>query len=636
MFDLVKSHKVIIGIILFLVSVPFAFFGIDFYFRGGDSAGQVARVGGVPISPVEYEKALQQRQDQLRQQMQGRADAQLLNSPEVRRAVLGQLVDERLLYTAAVEAGISVSAEELQKVIASIPAFRENGGQGAFSRKLYEAALRSQNMTEAGFEAMLRRDLILNRARGTLAATAFMPASVLDRLYRLRGEQREVSQEVFAPQAYLSKVKVEPSEAQAYYDSHKAQFRIPEKVKVEYALLSLDRVQQQVQVTPEQIKQYYEERRAQFETPEERRARHILISAPASASADQKAKAKTKAEALAAEARKAPKTFAELAKKNSEDPGSAAEGGDLGFFPRGRMVKPFDEAIFAAKPGDIVGPVETQYGYHVIQLEEIKSGGTGPGFEAVKAQAEADLRKAEAGRRFAEAAEGFSNVIYEQPDSLEPAVKQFGLVVQKSNWISREGGAQEDPLLNNQKFINAVFTDDVLKDHRNSEAVEIAPNVLVAARVIEREAAKERPFAEVQAAITQQLTREKAAKLAREAGEARLAQLRKGEGSGGTWTAPQLVSRERLGDLQPDAARAVFSAETAKLPSYAGAPVDDRYIVYRISKVVDGPAISPEERKALTRQIDQAAGMEAGTASLESLRKRIDVKINQKLLQPNG
>jgi peptidyl-prolyl cis-trans isomerase D len=634
MFDLVKNHKIIIGVILFLIAIPFAFFGIDFYFRGGDAAGQVAKVAGVPISGREYDQALQQRQEQLRQAMQGRADQALLNSPEVRQAVLNDLVDDRLTYTAAAKAGVFVTNEELQKVIASVPAFRENGGSGAFSHQLYESALRSQGLTEAGFEAMLRKDLVLNRARNALAGTAFTPSTVLDRLYRLRGEQREISQQVFAPADFLAKVKVEPAEAQAYYDKNKAQFRIPEKVKVEYTLLSLDRVQQQVQITPEQIKQYYEERRAQFDIPEERRARHILISAPSSAAPEAKAKAKERAEALAAEARQAPKRFADLATKNSEDPGSAAEGGDLGFFPRGRMVKAFDDAVFAAKPGEIVGPIETQFGYHVILLEEVKAGGTGPGFEAVQAQAEAELRKAEAGRRFAEAAELFSNLVYEQPDSLEPAAKQFDIGIQKSGWISREEGAPDDPLLNNQKLLTAVFNDEVVKDRRNTEAVEIAPNVLVAARVAEHEPAKDRAFEEVQAQILEQLKREKAGALAKEAGQARLAQLKKGEAAG-SWSSSQLVSREQLGGLQPEAARTVFSADTSKLPAFAGAQSGDRYVVYRITRVVEGPPVNPAERKALARQIDQAAGTETETANRASLRGRIDVKVNPKVVDPN-
>jgi peptidyl-prolyl cis-trans isomerase D len=408
-------------------------------------------------------------------------------------------------------------------------------------------------------------------------------------------------------------------------------------VKVEYTLLSLDRIQQQVQITPEQIKQYYEERRAQFETPEERHARHILISVPKDASVEQKAKAKERAEALLAQIKKAPATFAEVAKKSSEDLGSSAEGGDLGFLGRGAgLPKPFEDALFSAKAGDIIGPVQTERGYHIIQLEAIKPAGQGPGFEAVRAQAEAELRKSEAGRRFAEAAETFSNIVYEQPDSLEPAVKQFDLTLQKSNgWISREGGAPDDPLLNNQKLLSALFTDDVIKDRRNSEAVEIAPNVLVAARVTEHEAAKDRPFTEVQADIVKQLTHEKAAKLAKEAGEARLAQLKQGTAAG-AWSPPQLLSRERPGALQPDTARAVFSADASKLPAYAGAQDGDRYIVFRITKVMQGAQIDPQQRKALTRQIDQAAGMEASSATLESLRTRIDVKVNPKVVQPNG
>jgi peptidyl-prolyl cis-trans isomerase D len=355
----------------------------------------------------------------------------------------------------------------------------------------------------------------------------------------------------------------------------------------------------------------------------------------AGATAEQKAKVKERADGLLAEVKAAPARFAELARQNSEDPGSAAEGGDLGSFPRGRMVKAFDDAVFAAQAGDVVGPVETQYGYHIIRVEEVRPG-SGPALEAIRPQVEAELRKSEAGRRFAEAAEGFSNLVYEQPDSLEPAVKEFDLETQRSSWITRDGGAPDDPILDNQKFLAALFTDDVLKDRRNTEAVEIAPNVLVAARIVEHEPAKDRSFEEVRAAIEQRLTRDKAVKLASEAGEARLQQLRQGENTGGAWSAPQRVSRVQRGVLEPDAAQAVFSADTSKLPAYAGVQVGERYVVYRIDAVTEVAQVDPEQRKSLAREIDQAAALESQTATLAALRKRIGVTINQKAIQPNG
>lgn len=637
MFDLVKSHKVVIGVILFLVSIPFAFFGIDFYFRGGDGAGQVAEVGNAPVSFAEFERALQQRQQQLRQAMQGRADvADLVNSPQVREAVLNEVVDDRLMHVAAAKNGMVVTNAELAQIIANFPMFKEGGGTGGFSRQLYEAALRAQGLSEQGFEAMLRRDVLLNRTRNALNGSAFIPAAVLDRLYRVRGQEREISELVFAPEQFVSKVEVDAAAVQAYYDANKATFRVPEKVKVEYVLLSLERVQRQVQVTPEQIQEYYAQNRAQFEAAEERRARHILLSVPADATPEKKAEIRARAETLLAEAKAGPAgRFAELARKHSEDPGSAAEGGDLGRFPRGRMVKPFDDAVFAAQVGEVVGPVETQYGFHIIRVEEIVAG-SGTALEAATPQIEAELRKAEAGRRFAEAAEAFSNLVYEQPDSLEPAVKEFGLEVQTSDWISREGGAPDDPLLNNQKFLAAVFGEGVVKDRINTEAIEIAPNVLVAARVLEYAPAQDRPLDEVRASIQRQLTRERAVELAREAGQARLAKLNAGNGGAPGWSAAYRVSRAQRGGLAPEAAQAVFSADVAKLPAYAGAQVGERYVVYRISRVTDVEQVDAEQRKALASEIGQAAALESQTATLDSLRGRIGVKVNQKAIQPNG
>jgi peptidyl-prolyl cis-trans isomerase D len=635
MFDFVKNRRVVVGVIIALLSIPFAFFGIDFYFRGGDASGEVASVGGTRISEREYTEALRQRQEQLRQAMRGQVDSALLDSPDVRRGVLDQLVDERVMYAAALKAGLTVTDAELQEVIAEIPAFREDGGTGKFSPALYQSALRGQGMSERSFEAMLRKDLILNRARQSVATTAFVPASVMERVYRLRAQERQVSQQVLSPEQFTAKVQIAPDAVKAYYDANQDQFKLPEKVRVQYAFLSLDGIQHQVKVTPDQVEKYYEERRAQFEKPEERRASHILITVPAGATPEQKAKAREKAQALLAQAKKSPQAFAELARKNSEDPGSAMDGGDLGFFSRGKMVKPFDEAVFGMRVGEIAGPVETQFGFHIIKLDGIKPP-EGPKLETVKAQVEEELRKAEAGKRFAEAAETFSNLVYEQPDSLKPAVDELKLELQTSGWITRQGGA-DNPLLNNEKFLRALFSDDALKQERNTEAVEIAPNMLVSARVIEHQAAQLRPFEDVRAEIVARLTHEKAVELAKQEGEALLAQLQKGESDGRAWSEPQMVTRERRAGLHPEGAQAVFAADVSKLPAYVGlATPDGRYVIYRISRIVDVETVDAEARKTLARQLDQVVGMEAETARLNGLKQRTDVKINPKAIEKSG
>jgi peptidyl-prolyl cis-trans isomerase D len=635
MFDFVKNRRIVVGVVVALLSIPFAFFGVDFYFRGGGGGDQVASVAGAKISGREYTDALRQRQNQLRQAMRGQVDAAMLDSPEMRQAVLDQLVDERVMYVAALKAGLTVTDAELQAVIAEIPGFREDGGTGKFSPERYRFALRNQDMSERGFEAKLRKDLILNRARQNVVTTAFVPASVMERLYRLRAQERQVSQQVLSPGQFTAKVQIAADAVKAYYDANQDQFKLPEKVRVQYAILSLDGIQRQIKITPEQIETSYKERADQFQRPEERRASHILITVPAGATPEQKAKARQKAEALLVEAKKSPQAFAELAKKRSEDPGSAAEGGDLGFFSRGKMVKPFDDAVFGMQVGDIVGPVETQFGFHIIKLDGVKPP-EGPKLETVKAQVEEELRKAEAGKRFAEAAETFSNLVYEQPDSLKPAVDELKLEPQTSGWITRQGGS-DNPLLNNEKFLRALFSDDALKQERNTEAVEIAPNMLVSARVIEHQPATLRPFEDVRAEIVDRLTHEKAVELAKQDGQALLAQLQKGEADGHAWSAPQMVSRERRSGLPPDAAQAVFSADVSKLPAYVGmSAADGSYVIYRIGRVVDVATIDAEARKTLARQLEQIVGMEAETARLNGLKQRTDVQINPKAIEKSG
>ncbi len=636
MFEYVKSHKIITGIIVFLLAIPFAFFGLEYYVRSGAAGGSIAEVDGTPISQQEFAQALQSRQEQLRQAMGGRVDQAMLDSAEVRKAVLDALVDQQVSYRAAIDAGIRVSDAELRQVIAELPAFRENEGSGAFSRALYEAALRNRGMSEQSFEALLRRDLMVGRLRTNLAASAFVPGEVLDRIYRIRSQQREVSQAAFDPAQLQSNVKLEERDIEAYFDAHKEEFRVPEKIKAEYVVLSFDHIQRQVQVMPEALTAAYAERKAAMQGAEERRARHILVSVDEGASAEQKAEARKRAEALLAQARQAPASFADLAMEHSEDPGSASEGGDLGFVPRKQMVQPFDDALFSMQQGEIAGPVETRYGFHVIKLESIRSTPV-PTFEEMRGELEADLRKQEANKRFAEAAEEFSNLVYEQPDTLEPVADHFGIEVQTSDWLSPMG-SEDAPLLNHEKVLSALFQQDAIEERRNIEATEIAPTLLLSARVIDHQPSQQRTLDAVRGEVVQRLTQEKAAQMARTQGEAALAALRKGDGAGLSWTAPTMINRDqRQGGLPPEAAQVVFSADTAKLPAYVGQTLPDgRFVVYRISRVVEASAIDGEQRKSLGRQVEQMVGMESAVSAVASQRQKADVKINARALEGNS
>ena len=631
MYDFVYKHKRWLQIALLVVIVPpFALFGIDFYFRNTDTGGALARIGDAPISEVEFSRALRQAQEKMREMMRNNPDPSMLNSPQLKDSVLNELIERKVTLSHVAKAGMTISDAELQKMIAAVEAFHDQSGK--FSRERYRQLLQGQGLTPATFEYQVRSNIMLEQVRAIYSGSAFIPDSIADRLLKIREQEREVSQVVFNPADYRKQVKISDTDAEKYYTEHKGEFLVPERVKVEFVVLSLEAFQRNVQVSDEEIKKFYQENQSRFQTPEERRASHILIPAAASASPEEKTKAKAQAEDLFKQLKANPKKFGEFAAQYSKDPGSAEKGGDLGFFGRGLMVKPFDDAAFSMKVGDITGPVETQYGYHIIRLDAIKAMKP-TAQEAVRAQIESEIRKPKVAKAFAEAAENFNNLVYEQFDSLKPAVDALKLTLQKSDWVSRAGG-NPNPLLNNDKLLAALFSDEVIKNKHNTSAIEVQPNMLLAARVIDHKAPEELPLDQVRKDIVQHLADQAATDLSEKAGRAALDKLKKGETVALSWSAMQSVTLQKRQGLHPEAAQAVFGADTAKLPAYSGVPVSQgRFVIYRITKIKDVAEVNPEQRKALAKQLTQMIGQEQYIAYLASLRERADVKIDKKKLE---
>jgi len=632
MYDFVYKHKRWLQIaLLVLIVPPFALFGIDFYFRNTDTGGSLAKIGDVRVSEVEYAQALSQAQDKMREMMKSNPDPSLLNSPQLKESVLNELIERKITIAHAARSGMTISDAELQKMIAEVEAFHDD--KGKFSRERYRQLLQGQGLTPAGFENQVRTNIMLEQVRAVYSGSAFVPESVAERLLKIREQEREVSQVLFSPADYSKQVKISDADAEKYYTEHKADFVVPERVKVEFVVLSLEAYQRGVEVSDDEVKKHYEANLKNYQTVEERRASHILIPASAAASPEEKAKAKAQAEDIHNQLRANPKKFGELAAKFSKDPGSAEKGGDLGFFAKGLMSsKPFDDAAFAMKVGEISAPVETQYGYHIIRVDAIKAVQTTP-LASVKAQIIEEIRKPKVAKAFAEAAENFNNMVYEQFDSLQPAVTALKLTLQKSDWLSRTGG-NPNPLLNNDKLLAALFSDEVLKNKHNTSAIEVQPNMLLAARVVEHKPSEGMPLDQVRKDIVQHLAEQAATKLAETQGRAALEKLQKGETVALSWSASQTVTLQKRQGLHPEAAQSVFGADTAKLPSYAGVPVSQgRFVIYRVTKVKDITETTQEQRKALAKQLAQMIGQEQYIAYLASLRERADVKIDKKKLE---
>ena len=624
MFDAVRNNKKIVQIFLALITLPFAFFGVESYVRSVGSGDDVATIGGdIKVTQQQFQQALREQQERLRAQM-GQVDPKLLDTPEARKAIIDDLVDQRLLMLEAGKKRMFASDEAIRRTIGSIDAFKVDG---KFSTERYEAALRAQGMTPAGFEAQLRQDLTLQQLAGAIGQSGLMARTVAERVLALQTEKREVMEYRLPLDAYLDKVKLADDAAKKFYDENSKQFELPEQAKVEYVVLSMETIGAQLAVTEAEIKSWYDGHKERFQQPEERRASHILVASEKLG----KDKAKAKAEDLLKEIRKNPASFSDLAKKNSDDPGSASKGGDLGFFGKGMMVKPFEEAAYALKDGEISGVVESDFGFHIIKLTGVHAAKEKPLAE-VKAEIEAELKKAASSRKFAEAAESFSNIVYEQPDSLKPAAEKFKLTVKQSEWIGRQPNPANGPL-GNEKLLAALFSDDSVKNKRNTEAVEIAQNTLVAARLVEYKPTTLQAFEGVQGSIETLLKRKEAQALAAKDGEARLESLKKGEDKL-AWGAPKSVSRLDARLIPPVAVATVFKMDAGKLPAYAGVELPGSgFALFKLSRLEVGAKLDDARQQAMLRQLSQLSAQEDVQAYLAALRNRYKVEINQAALE---
>jgi peptidyl-prolyl cis-trans isomerase D len=628
MYDFVTKNKKLIQVILVIIFLPFAFFGIDTYFRGGPGGGAVARVGDYVISAEEFSRALREQQDQLRRAVDGRIDPAMLDNAELRSGTLESLVQRRLLLEGAVRAGVVVSDEQLDKTIAGLPEFQD--GTGKFSPGRAEEVLRAQGMRAQDFRARLRQDLLLQQMAGGLTRGGFVPRAVAERLTRVTEQQREVAYSVIAPEKLAGQVKLDAGAARKYYDANPGEFRIPEQARVEYVVLSTPALMQQVQMSPAEVKQFYDSNRRQFEVPESRQASHILISADGE---EARSKARAKANEIYQEARKKPGSFADLAKKHSQDPGSAARGGDLGFIPRGSMkdVPEFEEALYKLKPGEISPPVESKLGLHIIRLTKVQPA-QGKGFEAMRSQIEADLKRQAATRRFAELAEAFGNAAYEQSESLKPAAEVAKTSVQTSGWLTRTRAAEA--ALNNPRLLAAIFSDESLRGKRNTEAIEVAQGVLVAARIIEHKPEGMQSFDAMRAAIEKRLIAREAGRLAAEEGRRLLAQLQQGKPAPVAWSAPQTASIMQTQGMPEAVLRQAFRADVSSLPAYAGVEnLLGGYTLVRVSRVQDPASLPPERVNAVAASLRQVMGQETITAYMNALRQKIGVSINKEQIE---
>jgi peptidyl-prolyl cis-trans isomerase D len=622
MFDFFRKYNKIVMIFLFLLIIPsFVLFGVERYQGGSDE--KVARVDGQPITKPEWDQQHRVETDRIRQQSPN-VDPTVLESDALRYATLERMVRDRVLAAAAAKGNMTVSEERLSRIFAQdqgLAGFRTPDGK--FDREAFQ---RVTGRTPEQYEASVRSDMATQQVLLGVSGTAFTPPALAATTINAFYDSREIQVARFSPDGFASKVTVSDADIEAYYKDHAAQFQAPERADVEYLVLDIEAAKKNIVLSDADLQAYYKDNTARFGTKEERRASHILITAPTGMAAADREKAKAKAEQLLADVKKAPSTFAEVARKNSQDPGSAEKGGDLDFVTRGAMVKPFEDAMFSLKKGEISGIVETEFGYHIIQVTDIKPAVVPP-FEQVRATIGNEARAQQATQEFAKAAETFTDAVYQTPDSLKAAADKLKLTIQTATNVARTPAPGATGALASRNFLSALFAPDSLDRKQNTEAIEVGSSQLASGRVTKYTAAHPVPLADVKDKIRAQLVNERAAVLAKTEGEAKLAAWTT-KADGATFGAPMTVSRREAQSQPLPVIDAALRADAAKLPALVGVDLGAQgYAVVRVIKVVPRTPPAPELAKQEQAQVGQSVSAAEDAAYYNLLKERFKAEI---------
>lgn len=586
MFDFIRKHIKIMQWVLFLVIVPsFVLVGLDGYTRSNDRGAVVAKVDGRDILQSEWDFAHKNEVERMRSTMPS-MDPKQMDTAEARYATLERLVRDRVLTAAAEKQQLMTSDQRLAKDLRSnetIASLRR--ADGTLDMDRYRQLVGAQGMTPEMFENEVRQDLSRRQVAAGVFNTGIAPGAMVNVSLNALFERRDIQVVRFSTMDYFPKINLTDADVEAFYKANPTTFQAPEMASIEYLVLDLDALRKGITISDEDLKTYYEQNQARLSSQEERRASHILLTAPKSASVVERQKAQAKARELLEAARKAPDSFAELARKNSQDPGSASGGGDLDFFARGAMVKPFEEAAFSMKKGDISDVIETDFGYHIIKLTDIRAPKQ-RSLAEMKDELVDDLKKQQAQKLFAERAEAFSNGVYEQPDSLQSTADRLKLEVRTATGVTRTPWPGAKGVLANSKFLAALFSPDSLEKKRNTEAVEVAANQLVSGRILQYTPAQTRPLAEVKDVARQRLLAQRGAEFARKEGEAKLATLKAAPDSAGL-PAAVVVSRGETQKLPQPVIEAALRADPSALPAVVGVDLESQgYAVVKVNKVL--------------------------------------------------
>ena len=627
MFEAIRKHSKIVMFLLFLLVIPsFVLVGIDSnYFS--EKSPVVARVDGHKITQADWDNAHREETDRIRAQSPN-VDPKQLDTPQARYATLERLVRDRVFAAAAQSSHLITSDARLARALQDIPAIAAlKRPDGSLDTEAYRSLVGAQGLTPEGFEANVRRELSVSQVMGGVMSTAFATDAAAKLAFDSLYQRREIQVARFNATDYAKQVNPTEADIEAFYKANAQRFQQQEQAAVEYVVLDLDSVRSGIRVNEDDLRTYYKENLTRLAAKEERRASHILINAAKDAPAADREQAKARAQELLAQVRKSPASFAEVAKKSSQDSGSAPAGGDLNFFGRGAMVKPFEDAVFAMKKGEISDVVESDFGYHIILLTDIKTPRQ-PSFEELRPSLEAELKQQQAQRKFAEVAEAFTNSVYEQPDSLKPVADSLKLKIQTAEGVTRVPGPGASGPLANPKFLEALFANDSVEGKRNTSAIEVGPSQLVAGRISTYSPTRTLPLQEVSDRARLLLIAEKSAELARKDAEAKKAAWT-GNAAPAAGLAPAVVvSRDQTQNLPRAVVDAALRASPDNLPSWVSADLGSQgTAVVKVLRIIPREGVDAQQAAQQRQQLQQWWTTAEGFAYYEMLKERFKVQI---------
>ena len=611
-----KLAKVILGIII----IPFALFGIDSYLSSVGSNVFVAKVNGVEISGQQYQNS----ESLIKEQMGGaNSDPALFQSPQFKKAVIENLISAELMNQSINDNGFVISDEQLSNYIVGMPDFQENG---KFSQERYDQIVQYNNLSPKKLEDRIRVQMATQQAKDSLNKLLYIPNEIIQPLVNLAYQKRDISLHEIKLDDYKKKIKPSNEDIQKFYDENTDSFVRPDRIKIEFLIYSVAGIVPTISITDNDVKNFFETNKDQFQADQQRNAKHILFAYQPGIDFEEKGRIRDFAQSNLNEIKKDPKTFESKAKELSQDIESAKNGGDLGFFSRGDMVKPFEDVVFSLKENEISDLVETEFGLHIIMLAEIK--GEEISFDKLKTQIKGELLYGKALEQYASTAEDFNNTVYENSENLDVASEKFGLEVQKSQWLTLDDARK---FFNNDAFANEIFSKESIDAKSNTLAIEVSPNNLVSARVVDFSPSALQPLEDVKDKVNEYIVGIQSQELIIEDGNQLVEDL-KSNNTNIEWFDELVIDRIDKQGLSDPLVKKIFQVETNNMPAFAGFyDLSGEYVVIKVNKVINDNVEDELSLDLYRDEYETALRSAIQAAYVDDLKENADIEINQRI-----